>query len=61
MQANTIIVKYKEAADRANKNDELEREIKKVQDTVEREKEKSFQEFEKYKKSCEDRESKQTN
>ena len=36
MQANTIISKYKEAADRANKNEELERELKKIQDSVER-------------------------
>lgn len=45
IQANTIISKYKEAAERANKNEDLEREFKKVQDMVEREKEKSFQEF----------------
>ena len=60
IQANNIISKYKEAADRANKNEELERELKKIQDTVEREKEKSYQEFEKYKRTCEDRESKQS-
>ena len=43
IQANTIINKYKEAADRANKNEELERELKRIQDMVEREKEKSYQ------------------
>lgn len=44
-QANTIISKYKDAADQANKNSELEAQIKKVQDNIEREKEKSYQEF----------------
>jgi hypothetical protein len=50
-----IISKYKEAADRANKNDDIEKEVKKIQDHIEKEKEKSYQEFEKYKRSCEDR------
>lgn len=36
IQANTIINKYKEAADKANKNDELEKEIKKIQDSLEK-------------------------
>jgi len=44
-QANNIIQKYKEAAEQANKNSELEAQIKKVQDTLEKEKEKSYQEF----------------
>ena len=44
-QANTIINKYKDAADQANKNSDLEAQIKKVQDNIEREKEKSYQEF----------------
>ena len=45
IQANNIIQKYKEAADQANKSSELEAQIKKVQDSLEKEKEKSFQEF----------------
>jgi hypothetical protein len=44
-QANNIIQKYKEAAEQANKNSELEAQIKKVQDSLEKEKEKSYQEF----------------
>ncbi len=44
-QANAIIGKYKDAADQANKNNELEQQIKKVQDAIEKEKDKSYQEF----------------
>ena len=43
MQANGIIAKYKDAADQANKNTDLENQIKKVQDNIEKEKERSFQ------------------
>jgi uncharacterized phage infection (PIP) family protein YhgE len=59
MQANAIIGKYKDAADQANKNSDLEAQIRKVQENVEKEKEKSYQEFEKYKRGCEEREAKQ--
>jgi chromosome segregation ATPase len=58
MQCNNIIGRYKDAADKANKNDDLERELKKLQDSVDREKDKSQIEFEKYKKAAEDREAK---
>ena len=34
IKANTIITKYKDAADQANKNSELEAQIKKVQDNI---------------------------
>jgi hypothetical protein len=44
-QANNIIQKYKDAAEQANKTSELEAQIKKVQDSLEKEKEKSYQEF----------------
>lgn len=58
-QANNIIQKYKDAADQANKNTQLEAQIKKIQDNLEKEKEKSFQEFQKYKRNVEERQSKQ--
>jgi hypothetical protein len=44
-QANSIISKYKDAADQANKNSEIEAQVKKIQDSIEKEKEKSYQEF----------------
>ena len=44
-QANKTLQKYNEAAEQANKNSELEAQIKKVQDSLEKEKEKSYQEF----------------
>jgi hypothetical protein len=58
-QANAVIQKYKDAADSASKNSDLEAQIRKVQESLEKEKEKSYQEFEKYKRSVEEREGKQ--
>jgi hypothetical protein len=58
-QANNVIAKYKDAADAAGKNTELEAQLKRIQDSLEKEKEKSYQEFEKYKRAVEDREAKQ--
>lgn len=58
LQCNQIIGRYREAADKAQKGDELEKELRKLQENVDKDKEKSQQEFEKYKKAAEDREAK---
>lgn len=43
MQANAIIFKYKDSADSASKTADLETQLKKIQDSVDKEKEKSYQ------------------
>lgn len=44
-QCNSIISKYKDAAEKAGKNDDMEKELRKLQEGVDKEKERSREEF----------------
>lgn len=55
-ESNTVIQKYKEGLEKANKNEDLEKQIEKLKQQVDSEKNQSLLEFNRYKQKCDEKE-----